>query len=217
MSSYAPSSVERTLFDLADARTLRARVLVALICVAGLLYGAFMGSYELRTPARLEMVAYSAVKAPILIFATTALCLPGFFVLNSVAGLRRDFERAFGAILAGQAGLTVALASLAPFVAFFYASGVSYRAALLLNAGFFAVATGAGHIIMLRNYRPLIAANRRHRVLLWFWVGLYAFVGMQMGWLLRPFIGAPDMPVTFFREEPFSNAYVVIARLIFGK
>ena len=52
--------------------------------------------------------------------------------------------------------------------------------------------------------------------MLMIWVGLYAFVGMQMGWMLRPFIGDPGLPVAFFRQEPFSNAYVVIARLIFG-
>lgn len=33
------------------------------------------------------------------------------------------------------------------------------------------------------------------------WVVIYALVGAQMGWLLRPFIGSPDMPFTWFRER----------------
>lgn len=37
-----------------------------------------------------------------------------------------------------------------------------------------------------------------------------------MGWILRPFVGSPDIPVSFFRAEAFSNAYVVVARLILG-
>ncbi|MDX2200906.1 MAG: hypothetical protein SF069_18280 [Phycisphaerae bacterium] len=33
------------------------------------------------------------------------------------------------------------------------------------------------------------------------WVIIYALVGSQMGWLLRPFIGDPDTPFTWFRER----------------
>lgn len=33
------------------------------------------------------------------------------------------------------------------------------------------------------------------------WVIIYALVGAQMGWVLRPFIGSPDIPFTFFRER----------------
>lgn len=180
------------------------------------IYGALMGSFDLGSAERLLMMAYSGAKVPLLLFATTALCLPGFFVLNTVLGLRDDFREAVQAVLAGQAGLSIALASLAPFTRFWYFSCGSYRAALLFNAGMFTVATVAGQITMLRYYRPLIRRNRRHRLMLTVWVGFYAFVGMQMGWMLRPFIGDPKAPVAFFRQEPFSNAYVVIARLIFG-
>jgi hypothetical protein len=33
------------------------------------------------------------------------------------------------------------------------------------------------------------------------WMILFALVGSQMGWVLRPFIGDPNTPVTFFRER----------------
>lgn len=33
------------------------------------------------------------------------------------------------------------------------------------------------------------------------WVIIYALVGAQMGWLLRPFIGTPDMKFSWFRER----------------
>jgi hypothetical protein len=58
--------------------------------------------------------------------------------------------------------------------------------------------------------------NPRHRLMATAWLVLYAFVGIQMGWMLRPFVGSPDRRPAFFRPEPFSNAYVVVARLIFG-
>jgi hypothetical protein len=31
-----------------------------------------------------------------------------------------------------------------------------------------------------------------------------------MGWVLRPFIGEPGRPVTFFRDDAWGNAYVYI-------
>jgi hypothetical protein len=35
-----------------------------------------------------------------------------------------------------------------------------------------------------------------------------------MAWVLRPFVGDPDLPTQFFRQDSWSNAYVVIARMI---
>jgi hypothetical protein len=164
------------------------------------------------------MILYAAIKAPLLITATTLVCLPGFFVLNTVLGLRRDFARAIRGVLVSQAVLTIALASLGPLTRFAYFSGITHREALLFNAAMFTLATILAQVILLRHYRPLVAqtvSGSRHRVMLWTWVVLYAFVGVQMGWMLRPFVGSPHQPVTFFRQEPFSNAYVFVARLVF--
>ncbi len=193
--------------------------LALVVLLAGPVYGAFMGSFALRSAERLPMVLYAAAKVPLLIFVTTAVCLPGYFVLSTVLGLRADFGRALRSVLAGQAGLTVALASLGPLTRFAYVSGLDHRRALLFNAAMFAVATVVGQVVMLRWYRPLLRQPERggrHRAMLWAWLVMYAFVGVQMGWMLRPFVGSPGMPVAFFRDEPFSNAYLVVFRLVFG-
>jgi len=42
------------------------------------------------------------------------------------------------------------------------------------------------------------------------WVIVFSLVGAQMGWILRPFIGAPDVPVTFFRPRQ-SNFFEGVA------
>ena len=179
------------------------------------LYGVMMGSFQFNSAERILQVIYSGSKVPLLLFATSVICLPGFFVLNTILGLRDDFRESLQAILAGQAGLSLTLAALGPLTRFWYFSTVSYRAALLFNAAMFAIATIAGHMVMLRYYRTLIRRHRHHRIALFAWIGLYAFVGIQMGWTLRPFIGSPDLAVSFFRDEPFSNAYIVVARLLF--
>jgi len=59
-----------------------------------------------------------------------------------------------------------------------------------------------------------VAANPRHRVLLRLWLVIYAFVGIQMAWVLRPFIGSPNTATGFFRQDAWGNAYEQFARML---
>jgi hypothetical protein len=45
------------------------------------------------------------------------------------------------------------------------------------------------------------------------WIVIYALVGAQMGWILRPFIGSPDLPFAWFRGRE-SNIFVAVVRTI---
>jgi hypothetical protein len=188
--------------------------LFGLILLFGLSYGAAMGTFSGFAPDRAVQIAYSAVKVPLLLLATFLLSLPSFFVLNTLLGLRADFPEALRALMATQAALTIVLASLAPFTVLFYASSDHYQMAQLFNAAMFTVASLAAQVLLKRLYSPLIARDRRHRWLLRAWLLTYAFVGIQMGWILRPFIGKPEMDPTFFREEAFTNAYQAVLRII---
>jgi hypothetical protein len=51
------------------------------------------------------------------------------------------------------------------------------------------------------------------------WIVLFALVGAQMGWVLRPFIGSPELPFTWFREREsnfFSAVLRALGQLLFG-
>jgi len=115
--------------------------------------------------------------------------------------------------MSAQAGLTIVLASVAPFTAFWYVCDGDYNAALLFNAAMFGVATLAAQWMLRRSYRHLIVRNIRHRLLRRTWVLLHAFVAIQMAWVLRPFVGAPGARVTFFRHEAWGNAYVELGKI----
>jgi hypothetical protein len=212
----AIGSPELLLFELGRGAARRGRPLVIGIGAAGFLYGAAMGAFACDSFERSKLVLYAGLKVPLLLFATTAVCLPGFFVLNTVAGLRGEFARALRAIFAGQAGVAFALAAQSPLVLFLYASGIDHDTALLANAAMFGCAAGIGQLVLRAHYRELILEHPGHRIMLAAWIFLYSFIGIQMGWLLRPFVGSPEIPVTFFRDEPFSNAYVVVVQLFVG-
>jgi hypothetical protein len=110
--------------------------------------------------------------------------------------------------------VAVILASLSPYTALWYASTMDYREATLFNAAMFAVASLAAQWVLRRRYATFITRNRGHQVMLRVWFAIYAFVGIQMGWVLRPFIGQPGRPVTFFRDDAWGNAYVVILETV---
>ena len=55
-----------------------------------------------------------------------------------------------------------------------------------------------------------VAKDPRHRIARRLWVVLYVFVAIQLAWVLRPFVGSPNLDVHFFREGAWSNAYVVL-------
>jgi hypothetical protein len=184
--------------------------LPAWVVAAALLYGAVMGAYSFRP---LQML-YSSLKVPMLIALSGLICLPSLFVLNTVLGLRQDL----GAVLRGaamaQGTVCVSLAALAPVTVFAYLSLGVYAEAVLFNGAVFLAAALAGQVTLARHYRPLIAANPRHRIARDAWLGLYVFVAIQMGWVLRPFVGDPEQPTRFFREGAWSNAYVEIAGIV---
>ena len=192
----------------------RLRWLVAFVVTGGLVYGAVMGSFSALAPGRWHQMLYAGLKVPLLLLATFVLCLPSFFIINTVAGLRDDFGQALQAIVGAQACVTLVLAALAPTVGVFYLSSGDYLWAVLFNGILFGTASLAAQTVLRRYYRPLIRRDRRHRWMLYAWFVLYAFVGIQMGWVLRPFIGDPNAPVRFFREGAWGNAYVVVGRLL---
>lgn len=157
-------------------------------------------------------ILYSALKIPLLIATCTVVCLPTFFVLHLLLGIGDDFGTAIRGILAGQASVAICLAALAPATMFFYASITDYELAVLGNGAPFLLATIAGQLTLSRHYAPLIARDDRHVLTRNAWMFLYVFIAIQSAWVLRPFVGAPDLPVRFFREEAWDNAYVRIFR-----
>jgi len=192
----------------------RLRHLLALMIAFGGIYGMVMGSFAGIWGDRSLQLLFSAVKVPLLLMATFLLSLPSFFVLNTVLGLRSDFAVVLRALVAAQAGLTIVLSSFAPFTILWYVSATDYDNAVLFNAVMFGAASLAGQWMLRRLYAPLIAANPRHARLLWTWILIYAFVGIQMGWILRPFVGNPAIHPEFFRAEMWGNAYEVVGKKI---
>lgn len=199
----------------AATRAAMARGAMLLGCIAlfGAIYGAAMGTFGGVRP---QQMLFSALKVPLLLVVTGGLSVPSFFVLYSLWGLRHDFGPVLRGLLSTQAALAVVLASLAPFTLLFYASSSSYEAALLFNGFMFSVASVTAQALLRRHCRPLMQRDPRHRKLLWGWLVVHAFIGIQLAWMLRPFVGHPQSPTTLFRADSLSNAYEALARTVWS-
>lgn len=214
LSGVADLLAARGRFAVEVPRVPFARLLLA-VGAGGSLYGLAMGSFGARWLAG----CYSALKLPILVFGATALCVPSFFVLNSLLGLRRDFPSALRGILAAQGSVSLILAALAPVLCVFYLSDIGYPAALLTNGMLFGLSLLGSQCTLYRHYAPLIRQDWRHGLGLLSWAALNSFVSIKLGWILRPFIGDPELPLEFLRadqwmEDPFANLFWAATSLI---
>jgi hypothetical protein len=194
------------------ARLLTGWLILMLAC--GHLYGAAMGSFSGILGDRSLQMVYSAVKVPLLLLVTFLLSLPSFFIFNTLYGLRTEFHLSLRALVASQAGVTVLLAAFAPITLVWNLSSTDQQKTVLFNALLFGLAALGGQVVLRRFYRPLLERDARHAIMLRLWGILYAFVGIQMGWILRPFVGDPNRPVEFFREDTWGNAYVILFTLL---
>jgi hypothetical protein len=80
-----------------------------------------------------------------------------------------------------------------------------YQFFKLLNVFFFVIAGWVGVLFLGRGMRAIAAADAKEgrktrSMILYLWIILYAFVGSQMAWTLRPFIGDPGAPFELMRQ-----------------
>ncbi|HIK32349.1 MAG TPA: actin-binding WH2 domain-containing protein [Oscillatoriales cyanobacterium M59_W2019_021] len=150
----------------------------------------------------------SAVKLPILYLMTMMICLPTLYFFNILFGSRKNFTQHLGVVIAAVASISVLLFSFAPVSLFFLISAPNqYSFFLLLNVAILGL-TGFVGVKFLYDGMQLMSeqedetfeGKKNRTKLLKSWLFLYAFVGSQLGWTLRPFFGAPEQPFQLFRN-----------------
>ncbi len=162
------------------------------------LYGAVMGSTH-----SLWQSMSSAFKLPLLFLATLIVCAPTLYFFNLIFGSNQSLSQNIALMLTAITVTAVVLLSFAPIVLFFLLTSSSYQFFKLLNVGVFTVAGIIGVLFLIQGMRHVSSgasgANARLMVVQ-LWIFVYAFVGSQVAWTLRPFVGAPSMKFELFRQ-----------------
>jgi hypothetical protein len=180
------------------------------------LYGAVMGSTH-----SLWQALSSAVKLPILFLATLVVCSPTLYFFNLIFGSSQSLTQNFALILTALTVTAVLLLSFAPIVLFFLLTTSHYQFFKLLNVGVFTIAGIVGVTFLGQGMRIMSASGkeraRARRNVVRLWILIYAFVGSQMAWTLRPFIGAPGLQFELFRQlggSFYANVFVSIGEVL---
>jgi hypothetical protein len=187
------------------------------IVLGSSVYGATIGLWR----APLQSV-FTAIKFPLLIFLT---CIGNGAVngmLAQVLGSGLSFRQTAFAILMSFAVASLILGGFSPITLF-----ILYNAPPLASEHAI-----IGHSVMLLAHVCVIAfagvmANRRlfgllrrmkgrdatARAVLFSWLAGNLFLGAQLAWNLRPFIGSPQLAVQFLRDDPLrGNFYEAVWR-----
>jgi hypothetical protein len=217
-----PSSLREGRVEIAPGRL--SQVIVALCMIHGLCMATY-AMFSRNGPALGQVVA-TTVKVPLLFYLTLLVTLPSLYVFNALVGSRLTFS-AVVRLLVATLGVNVAvLCSLGPIVAFFSVSTTSYPFMILFNVAVFAAAGFLAQLFLLQTLQRLSAAEswsepapeplgaetpsaiqplpdqvlgRHVKTIFRLWMIVFGLVGAQMGWVLRPFIGNPNVPFTWFR------------------
>lgn len=179
-----------------------------LLNVCSFLYGIVMGSYN-----GFRQAISSGIKVPLLFSLALLVCFPAFFIIQHVLGSRLGFWQMFKVILSGFVMVTLVMVSFAPIVIFFLITGDNYSFLKLLHVAIFALSGFFGMKTILDALRFSCEKKQVYPkvgvVVFRFWILILAFVGMQLAWNLRPFIGSKGLPFELFRKRE-GNFYLAV-------
>lgn len=191
------------------------------ICAGSGIYGAVMGWW--RDP---EQALYTALKFPLMILLTTL----GNALLNGMLapllGLKLRLRQSLLAVLMSFTIASVILAAFSPVVWFVVwnipapaagnaPSKSAYAIMQLTHVAVIAFAGVAANVSLLPLLRRWSSSPIAALKTLLAWLAGNLFLGGQICWVLRPFIGSPGQPVEFLTSHPWEgNIYEAVFKAL---
>jgi len=174
-----------------------------------MIYGMVMGATNLLQGSsmpmgyKLLMILVTCVKVPALYLLTLVIVLPAVYVSNAFLGPGFSFRQMVTLMLATVAITGTVLASGATIALFFALTSTSYHFIKLLHVLVFVCASLAGLMFLVKCIMRVSPSSTREKVRFLFvaWLILYMFVGTQLAWVLRPFVGSPKKNFELFRKR----------------
>jgi len=177
---------------------------LAVIVLGAGLYGAAMGWW--RDP---QQALFTAVKFPLIILLTVSGNALINGMLAPLLGLNIPFRQSFSAILMSFTIASAILGAFSPVLAFMIWNappmspqavfGATYSLIKLANVAVIAFAGTTGNVRLFQTLARLGGSRAVAFRVLVAWLAGNLFLGSQLSWILRPFIGAPNLPVEFYR------------------
>ncbi len=179
-----------------------------LLIAFAFVYGVVMGCYN-----GWEQAVSSGIKVPVFLTLTLVVCFPVFYIVQFVLGSKLGVLHMLNVILNGFLMVSLIMVAFAPIVIFFLITGDNYAFIKLLHVGIFSISGFFGAKTMLDALQYCCEKSKVYPkvgiVVFRFWIVILAFVGMQLAWNLRPFIGDRGRQFELFRERE-GNFYLAV-------
>ena len=189
--------------------------LLAIVMLSGF-YGFTMGSMGVTLDLQkgLLQMFTSALKVPVLYVFSVGICFPVLYIVLVLMGAKLSFAQTLSLILLALTLNSVLLASCAPILVFFMITGSDYSFIKLLHVTAFAFSGCWAMMALWQGLRTMCEKSdlypRQAIKILQVWILIFGFVGTQMAWSLRPFVGSPTMEYEFVRSAQKGNFYQAI-------
>ncbi len=223
---------------------MRKLAVAALLCgaVYGAFMGVYAAMYG--DPGSWRAMLSAAIKVPLLFLLTLLVTFPSLYVFSALADSRLGIMDTLRLLVGAVAVNLAVLASFGPITVFFTVFENSYVFIVLLNVFFFLLGGMVGLGFLSRAIGHVFASSDpddeavedaagdaperareqptrqpkvhgRARSIFRVWLVIYGIVGAQMGWVLRPFVGNPDLPFAWYRGfgDRESNVFSFLADL----
>ena len=201
----APAVLER-IREGRDLATL-AKAMILTIAFGGGVFGAAMGTFRGG-----EQILYAGVKLPIALLLTMAICAPALTALNRAVGRAGCMRRDLALVLSALARSSLVLAAQAPLVLLAVRAEASYHAVVLLVVACCSIAGIVGLTLFLRGLNATQSSGLWTVAPALFLV--FALVGTQMSWTLRPFLLRPRTPDVVFVRAVEGSFFESVARSV---
>jgi len=188
-----------------------ARQMAVIILGAGF-YGAAMGWW--RDP---QQAVYVAIKFPLIILLVTFGNALINGMLAPLLGLDIRFRQSFSAMVMSFTVTAAILGAFSPLMAFLVwnapemnsktSGDLAYNFILLAHVAVIGLAGVAGNARLFQLLARLGGSPTVAWRVTFAWLSGNLFLGTQLTWILRPFIGSPALPVEFLRSRAFHGNF----------
>jgi len=188
-----------------------------IFCLFSFFYGVVMGSYHSFAQA-----VTAGAKVTVLFSLALVICFPAFFIIQYILGSKLKLRQMISIIMSGFVLTSAIMVSFAPIVVIFLLTGSNYYFLQLLHIAIFILSGVFGMLTIVEALKYSCEAKSIYPqtgvVVFRFWVVILAFVGIQLAWNFRPFLGDRGQPYELFREYEgnFYTALIYSAEQLIG-
>ena len=177
-------------------------------------YGAVLAAW--RSPL---MAAYVAAKLPLVFVGATMLVSVFCWMAGLATGADLRYREVLEAMFFAMSVAGAILLALAPVVLFFVFSAapdsgtretmrLAHAAMMLAHIVVMAGAGTVGVALLYRSLKRRVPAGCRLVLMMCLWLAAFAVVGCQLGWIMRPLVGSPNIAVEFLRSDALQSNFL---------